>query len=106
LEKGLVVKEYAVRFCAGAAALGFVLSGMWRRGEGATGRDGRFAEGTAGSPESRSRQAARVGADAKDLKAEINGLHRDASGLTTLVWTVKNRKTSASESLRTRRYLT
>jgi outer membrane protein OmpA-like peptidoglycan-associated protein len=28
--------------------------------------------------------------NAKDLKIEVNGLHRDASGLTTLVWTVRN----------------
>ena len=27
---------------------------------------------------------------AKDLKVEVNGLHRDASGLTSLVWTVRN----------------
>jgi OmpA family len=27
---------------------------------------------------------------AKGLKVEVNGLHRDASGLTTLVWTVHN----------------
>jgi outer membrane protein OmpA-like peptidoglycan-associated protein len=28
--------------------------------------------------------------EAKDLKVEINAVHRDASGLTTLVWTVRN----------------
>lgn len=28
--------------------------------------------------------------EAKGLKIEVNGLHRDASGLTTLVWTVRN----------------
>jgi hypothetical protein len=29
-------------------------------------------------------------AEAKDVKAEINSVHRDAGGLTTLVWTVRN----------------
>lgn len=28
--------------------------------------------------------------DARDLQAEVNGVHRDSAGLTTLVWTLRN----------------